>query len=138
MRTKLRSARLHRRNLAQAVGKKTQRPLGRNAGVELAHRTGSGIAGVDEGFQPTLPLLLIQSLKIISAHVHLTAHLQHRWHRVGQAQGNLTDGANVLGDVLTHFAITPRCGLHQHTVLVAQAHRQAIKLGLGHVLNGRR
>jgi hypothetical protein len=40
---------LLRRDLAQAVGEKAQRPLGGDGRVELAHRTGGGIARVDEG-----------------------------------------------------------------------------------------
>ena len=35
--------------LAQTVGEEAQRPLGGDAGVELAHHTGGGIARVDEG-----------------------------------------------------------------------------------------
>ena len=38
------------RDVAQAISKKTQRTFGRNARVELAHRTRRSVARVDEGF----------------------------------------------------------------------------------------
>ena len=47
----------------------------------------------------------------------------------------MADGADVVGHVFARFAIAPRGGLHQHAVFVAQAHGQAIKLQLGHVVH---
>ena len=52
-----------------------------------------------------------------------------------QLQWNLTNGANVVGHILTHFAITPRCSLNQYAVLIAQAHGQAIKFKFGHIFH---
>ena len=43
-----------------------------------------------------------------------------------------------MGDVLAHLAVAARGGLHQAAVLVAQVHGQAVELGLGNVLHGRR
>ena len=39
--------------------------------------------------------------------------------------------------ILAVFAITPRSGLHQHAVFIAQTHSEAVKFQLGHVLHGR-
>ena len=51
---------------------------------------------------------------------------------------NLADGADVLRHILAELAVTPCGSLHQHAMHIAQAHRQAVELGLGHVLDGRR
>jgi hypothetical protein len=58
-----RPALLWRRDLAQAVGKEAQRPLRGDGRVELAHRTGGGIARVDEGLLALLALALVQRSK---------------------------------------------------------------------------
>ena len=75
----------------------------------------------------------IQGLKVITAHVHLAPHFQQGRHILGQTQRNLPNGADVLRHVLTHLTIAARGGLHQHTLFVAQAHGQTVKLGLGHI-----
>ncbi len=104
--------------LADTVGKKAQWALGGDSGVELAHGTGSGVARVDKGFFAlltggnALALALVQRLKVVAAHIDLPAHFQHRWNPLGQPQGNLANGADVLGHVLARFAITPGSGLH--------------------------
>ena len=47
-------------------------------------------------------------------------------------------GTDVMGDILPHLTITARNGAQQFSVFIAQAHGQAIKLGLGHILHLRR
>ena len=48
----------------------------------------------------------------------------------------MPDGADVLGHVFAHLAVAPGGRVHQHAVLVAQVHGQAVKLGLCHVFHG--
>ena len=126
-----------RRNRAQAVGKKTQGPLGGDVGVELAHCACGGIARVHKRLAPLLPLALVQRIKVCTAHVDLATHLQQGRNALGQGQRDLPDGADVVRHVLAHLAITARSGLHQAALFIAQAHGQAVKLGLGHVFDGR-
>ena len=86
MGAKGRSALLHRRDLAQAVGKKTQRALRCNARVQLAHSTGCSVARVNEGFfafftrRNAFALAFIQGLKVVAAHIDLATHFQHCRH----------------------------------------------------------
>ena len=135
--------RLRQRDLAYAIGVKAQGPLGGNGRVQLAHRAGRGIARVDKGFLSGRPLALVERLKISAAHVDLSAHLQQRRRRQRpgragiQAQGNLPDGADVLGHVLTRFAVSAGGRLHQAALLVTQTHGQAVKLGLCHIVDRR-
>jgi len=136
VRAKHRPALGRRRDRAQAVGKKTQGPLGGDVGVELAHSACGGIARVHKGLAALLALALVQRIKVGAAHVDLAAHFQNRRHTRRQGQRNLPDGANVVRHVLTHLAVATRGGLHQAATLVAQTHGQAVKLGLGHVLDG--
>ena len=71
-------------HFTDTVGKKTQRPLCRNCGVQLAHRTSGCIARIDKGFfafvalRDARSLARVQGLKIIAAHIHLASHFQHR------------------------------------------------------------
>ena len=54
-----------------------------------------------------------------------------------KAKRDLANGANVLRHVFAVFTITARSGLHQHALLIAQVHGQAIKLEFGHVFHRR-
>src|SRR5690606_42160726 len=50
-----------------------------------------------------------------------------------QAQGDVTDGADVPRDVLADEAVAPRGAPDQHAVLVQQRDGQAVDLQLDHV-----
>ena len=141
MRAPRRSPLGRRGDVTQTIGKKAQRAFSRNPRIELAHRAGGGVARVDEGFlalvarRDALALAFVQGLEIVSAHVDLAAHLQHGRRIAGQTQGDLTDGADVARDFFARFAITPGRRLNQDAVFVAQAHGQAVKLQLTHVID---
>ena len=126
-------------HLAQPIRKKAQGALRGNARIELAHRTGCGIARVDKGFVPGSGLACVERVEVRAGHVNLAAHLQDRGH-IGtqQTQRDLPDGAHIGGDVFAALAITARGGLHQDASFVAQAHGQTIELELGDVAHGRR
>ena len=135
VRAPLRPALRCRRDFAHAIGKKAQRALGGNRRVQLAHRAGSGVARVDKGFLPALALRFVEALKVGACHVDLAAHLQHRRRPGGQHQRNLLQGADVVRHIFAHLAIAARGGLHQHSVFIAQAHRQAVKFQFGHTVH---
>ena len=126
------------RDLAQAIGKERQRTLGRNLRVQLAHRACRRIARVGKSLATGCQLALVELFQIGPHHVHLATYLDHRRHlgRSGQRQRDLANGADVVRHVLAHLAITACGGLHQHAILVAQVHGQAVKLGLGHIFDG--
>ena len=133
-------------DLTQAIGKKTQRPLRCNVGVELSNGTGCCIAWIDKGFFSFgafcnfLKLAFIQRIKIIAAHIDLTAHLQDLWqalHSCRNLKWNLSNGFDVVRHIFAIFAIAARCRLDQQTFFITQAHGQAIKLELGHIANFR-
>ena len=136
-----RSTLVGRRDLAQAVGEEAQGPAGGDGWVELAHGARCGIARVHEGLftlgagRDPGALRLVEPFEIVPAHVDLTANLQHRGRIGGQAQRDLPDGADVVGDILPVFAVTPRGRLHQHAAFVAQAHGQAVEFRLGDILH---
>ena len=132
---------LRRRDVAQAIGKKAQAPLGRDGRVQLAHATGRRIAWVDKGFfafgtlRNLFALLFIQGFKIGAAHIDLAAHFQHGRRIRRQPERYLVNGADVLRHVFAHLAIAPRGGLHQHAVLITQAHGQAVELEFGDIFD---
>ena len=122
-------------HLAQTIGKEAQRALGGDAGVELAQRAGGGVARVHKGLAALLTLALVQALEGVAPHIDLAAHLQHRRRAAIQPQRDLADGADVLRDVLAGLAVAARGGLHQHALLIAQVHGQAVELQLGRVFD---
>ena len=132
---------IHRCDVTDTISEKAQRALRGNAGVQLAHSTGGCIAWVDKGFFTLLPggnacaLAIVQSFKVAAGHVNLAAHFQYAGRVRRQMQRNLADGADVVRDIFTGFAITPRGGLHQHTAFITQAHGQAVKLEFSNVVN---
>ena len=139
-----------RRDCAQAIGEKAQGALGGNGRIELAHGTGGGVARVHKGFFTLFPgsnaiaLALVQSFKVVAAHVDLATHLQHIGYgrcahaaRHRNAQRNLRNGADIGRHVLASFTVAAGGGLHQHTVFVAQVHGQTVKLQFGAVLHRR-
>ena len=141
MGVKVRPAFRRRGDFPHAIGKKAQWPLCSDAGIELAHSPRCGVARVDEGFLALLALALVEGVKVITAHVDLTPHLQHERHRVLawlQTQWYLAQRADVLGDLFTALAVAAGGSLHQHTLLVAQVDGQAVELEFCHVLHGRR
>ncbi|MEY4027187.1 MAG: hypothetical protein RLZZ329_907 [Pseudomonadota bacterium] len=130
------------RDVAKAIGKKAQRPFGRDARIELAHRTSCRIARIDKGFfalgarRYAFTLACVQGFKIVAPHVDLAAHFQHGRRIDRQTQRNLPDGADVGGDLFAGFTVAPSGRLHQHPVFVAQAHGQTIKFQLTHIAHG--
>ena len=55
-----------------------------------------------------------------------------------QLQGNVAHRFHVFGYILTRCAIAARGSLNQNTVLIQQANRQTVKLGLNNVFGVRR
>ena len=62
---------------APAVGEEAQRPLGGDAGIELAQAAGGGVARIDEDLFVSLGLRLVQFFEIGAVHQHFAAHFQH-------------------------------------------------------------
>ena len=134
-----RSPTLH---IAHTISKKAQGPPRRDGRIQLAHGASGCIAGIDKRLLVALPrcdetaLPFIEGLERVSTHVHLTANFEHGGpaRRVtSQAQGNLVNGADVLGDIFTGLAVTARGRLYQETTLIAKADRQTVKLQLAAV-----
>ena len=135
---KIRPALIGGRDLAQTIGKERQRALGRDLGIELAHRACRRIAWVGKSLATGSQLAFVELFQIGTHHVHLAAHFHHGRHlrTCGQRQRNLANGADIVGDVLAHLAITTRGGLHQQAVFIAQIHGQTVELGLGYIFDG--
>ena len=71
---------LRLRNAAQltpAIGEEAQRPLGGDAGIELAQAAGGGVARIDEDLFVALGLRLVQFFEIGAVHQHFAAYFQH-------------------------------------------------------------
>ena len=119
-----------RRDLAPGIGEEAQRPRRADPGVELAQRSGRGIARVGEGPAAGLGLPRVQRREIGMAHVGLAAHLEHL-RRAAQLLGDVADRAGVRRHVLAGLAVAAGGGHHEPPALVAQRQRQPVDLRLG-------
>ena len=73
----------------------------------------------------------VQHLEGLLGHVDFAAHLDDfRDFVSGQHGGNIGNRPRILGNILTHGAITPRCSGHQPAAFVAQGKRQSVDLRL--------
>ena len=112
--------------------------LGGEPRVELPQAAGRGVAGVGEGGLALGGAGLVELREGLERQVHLAAHLHARGRRAdarAHHQGHGLDGADVAGDVLPHLAVPARGAGDQLAVLVRERHRQAVDLGLHHVVH---
>jgi hypothetical protein len=102
------------------------------AGVELAQRTGGGVARVGEERLARCLLPRVDGGEIRVREINLAAHLQHLGDvPAGQRVGDVLYGQGIGGDVLADLAVAARRRGHEPAGLVAQRQRQAVDLRLG-------
>ena len=81
-------------------------------------------------------------LKGFDRHIHLAPHFKNlgdlRSFGRSELLRNYRNGLDVFGDVFTNFSVTSRCGLHEHAILVSNAHGQAINLQFANQAHGLR
>ena len=100
----------------------------------MAQGPGGGVARVGEGLATGFPGTLVEPLEARLGHIDLAAYLQHRRPAcAAQFERDIAHRAHVGGDVLTGAAVAPGGAPGQYAVLVQQADRQAIQLGLAAV-----
>ena len=111
-------------------------PPGRDARIELPDRAGGGVAWVGEKRLALGLQLGVQPLKAALRHVYLAADLERRWEfrRDRHRQRNAGDGLDVGRDVFADIAVAAGRPDPVATILVEEAHGQAIDLQLGDVL----
>src|SRR5438105_7126884 len=106
----------------------------RDLGVELAQRSGSGVARVRERRLAGLLALPVELGEAGLRQVDLSAYL----HQLGPAlalepQRDLSDGAEIGGDVLALDAVAARRAHREHARGVREAHRRPVDLHLERV-----
>ena len=118
--------------LAPAPGKEAQPAPCGDRRVELAERARGGVAWIGEERLARYLAFGIHRLEIGPLHIDLTTDLEQRRRSVDrQTLRNVADRAQVRRDVLADGAVAPGRAAHQQALLVAQARRQAVDLGLG-------
>src|SRR5699024_5134921 len=68
---------VHALQLANAVGKERQRPLGRDARIELTQAASGRIARIDEGLLARFGLTRVELVELLAVHEHFAAHFEH-------------------------------------------------------------
>src|SRR5690606_4715802 len=102
-----------------------------DARIELAQRPRRAVARVGQHLAAFAPRAFVPGLEGRARHVHLAANLEHaRPVLAAQAQRNRLDRAQVRTDVLALLAVAARRAAHEPALLVAQADRKAVELGL--------
>lgn len=117
---------------ADTVGIEGQWTAGGDGRIQLAQTSRRRIARIGKHLAPLCQGLRIPGLEPGLGHDNLAPHFQlSRPTLALQLQRDSPNGAHIEGNVLTGTAITTGSAAHQTPRLVQQAHRQAIKLGLG-------
>ena len=99
---------------------------------QLAQRTRRAVARIRQRLLAMRQRVLVEFLEAGSRHVDLATHFkQRRPALAAQSQRDGPNGPQIGGDILASGAVATRGTLHQPTVLIAQADRQAVELGLG-------
>ena len=118
-------------HLAHRIGEELQRPRLGDAGVELAHRAGRGVARVGEHRLAGLLALLVQREEGIVREIDLAADLDQLGRlRILQRVRDAGDMLQVGGDVLADRAVAAGRADGELAVLVAQVGGEAVDLGL--------
>ena len=113
---------------APGIGEKAQRAGGGDRGVQLAQRSGSGIARIGKGLVAGFCLPDVQGGEIGMAHINLAAHLQHL-RGVDDLPGDVGNGQGVGCNILARLAIAAGGGLHQPAAFIAQRQGKPVDLG---------
>src|SRR5205807_3551622 len=113
-----------------------QRPARGDARVELAYRSGGGVAGIGVVRFAGLLEIVVEPGEAALGEVGLTAHLDLRWkpglHRAQPGRDG-ADGAQLGGDVLALDAVAPSRAASVRPVAVGERDRQAVDLQLADV-----
>ncbi|MNI17184.1 hypothetical protein D3C73_705460 [compost metagenome] len=126
-----------RRNLADAVAAKLQRPVGSDLRVQLPQAARRCVARIGESLAADFQLRGVEPLETGLGHEHFAAHFQGRRPAGAvQLERNVAYGAHVDADVFAGGAIAAGRAAHQHAILIQQADGQAIELGLTAIFNG--
>src|SRR5262249_22658631 len=120
--------------LAPGIGEEAQRSARRDIGIELAQGAGGGVARVGEGLLARRLLARVHLLERLALHVDLAAYVERPrdriWHPAFELVRDVLHGAQVRRDILAGRAVAARRADRERAVLVAQADRQAVDLGL--------
>ena len=102
--------------------------LFRDAAVELTQRSRGTVARIGKGLQPQELLACVDRRKGRLLHVDFAADLEVRQF-ILELLLDIADDLGILCDVLAlHDAVAACDGAHEHAVLVAQRHREAVDL----------
>src|SRR5208283_1028829 len=90
----------------RSIAEDRERPPRRDAGVELAQRTGGCVARVGKGGLAVFLFFPVDVLKRLQGQVDLTPHLQQLWdYLAGKPQGERADRPDIRGHVFTGQAV---------------------------------
>ena len=99
----------------------------RDLAVELAQRTGCRVARIGKQRLFVELALGIERIENRALHIDFTAHDQAMG-CVLEGLGNVFDGAQVFGNVLTHLAIAAGRAAHKYAVDILERNRKAVDL----------
>ena len=122
--------------IARPVAEEHEAPGARRPRIELAQPARRRVPRVHELALAPRALLFVQALETVEGQVDLAADLEAlRVAAARETERYGSDRAHVRGDVFAPRAVPPRRRHREPAAFVAQAHRDAVELGLGDVLD---
>ena len=119
------------------MAEETEPALRANLGIEQSNGAGSYIASILEFRVAGLDSLFVERNLVRVRHVDFAAHLEHfRNGTLEQALRQSSQGSNIVGDIVTDFAVASRDSLNEQTLLIANGNCNAIDLEFDNPFNG--
>ena len=118
--------------VAEHIDIDIQIAFGSDARVELAHRTGSGIAGVGEKRQAFVLPFSIQLLESGFGQIDLAADLEAGRSVFRYGKGDAVNRAEVLGDILAAETVAAGRSLDKLAVNIGQRNGETVHFMLTH------
>ena len=117
----------------QVIPKSVQTPPGGDGGIQLADRSGRGVARIGEQRLARFLPFFVEGGQRGFGHEDLPAHLQRPCFL--NMEGDRRDGDDVLGHVLPHHPIPTGDAVLELAFVVDQAHPKPIDLDFAHVID---
>jgi hypothetical protein len=111
--------------IAEAVGEEGERTGGNGPWVERFQGAGSGVARVSEGIETFLVTLLVEPGEALGGHEDFTTDFEKR-RSVFESEGDVPDGADVLGNIVPTGAIAAGEGVFESAVAIDERTGDAV------------
>src|SRR5690606_10917921 len=122
--------RLEARAVTHAVAEKPQATLCGLFGIQQANGASGHIASIGIQWLPLLTASKVQLSQVAVGHVDFTAHFEQWWWLASELPGNLSNGADIVGDIISNLSIATCNRTHQLSAFIYDCRRHAVNFEL--------